>query len=44
VRRTPGDAGAARQHYDRAAQIAAELGMEPLRMSCQAALASVGPG
>jgi tetratricopeptide (TPR) repeat protein len=43
VRRTPGDAGAARQHYDRAAQIAAELGMEPLRMSCQAALASVGP-
>jgi class 3 adenylate cyclase/tetratricopeptide (TPR) repeat protein len=44
VRRAPGDAGAARQHYDRAAQIAAELGMEPLRMSCQAALASVGPG
>src|SRR4029453_12359318 len=44
VRRTPGDAGAARQHYDRAAQIAAELGMEPLRMSCQAARASAGPG
>jgi len=44
VRRGPREAAAAREHYDRAAVLADELGMEPLSDACRAAIAGLDRG